>query len=184
MNEIKTKVRSLAEKPAQLRREGWVPACISVPGAETLAVKVCQAQLASVLRRLGRGSVLQLQLPEKTLSVLIREISREAGSEKILHLDAQLLIPGHTVNNTARVVVKNREKLNGTVLQLLHEIPYTALPEHLVDTVVVDLAGRGSGTNITVGDLPLAQDAAITVQLPRDRVVINVTETRRGTPVA
>ena len=73
----------------------------------------------------------------------------------------------------------NKDKVSGIVQQALSEIPYRALPEHLIESVEIDLKGMDVGTNIMLSDLDIANNSDIEIQLPPDTLVLSITESRK-----
>lgn len=181
MNELKATLRPAGENTRALRRAHRVPGCIDCAGAgDSTSISVDENELAALLRRQSRGSLLTLVLDGRKQTVLLRDFTREPVGGGLQHVGLQELDAARPLNSTVRIVVQNREKINGSVLQHLTSLDYTALPADLVDVVTIDLEGCQPGTSITVGDLPLAHAEGIELHCEPDRPVVTIAEARRA----
>lgn len=86
------------------------------------------------------------------------------------------------VNSVAHIYLKNTDLVPGNLAQLLFEVPFSSLPEDMIDTVTIDIAGLPSGTVLTVNDIPEFQSEKINLQIDGDSMVLRISERKRLTP--
>jgi large subunit ribosomal protein L25 len=80
------------QSPAVMREGGKVPAVLYGAGLETLAISVSAKEMGRVLREIGPGGVLTLQVAGgPTATARVREIQREPVTRELLHLDFQVV---------------------------------------------------------------------------------------------
>ena len=58
----------------------------------------------------------------------------------------------------------------------LTEIPYAALPAHMIDTITIDVDGMPVGTTITVGDVKELNNDDIDLQIDKDEMILKIVE--------
>ena len=81
------------------------------------------------------------------------------------------------------IIYKNHEKVSTGVLEeLLKEISYKALPEDLVDQVIVDVGDMRVGDTIRVKDLAIAANDKIEVLTDLDEAVVTVAAVKNQIP--
>lgn len=84
------------------------------------------------------------------------------------------------VQSVAEVVIENRDKIDGGVVQeQLEEIEYRALPEHLVEKIVLDVGDMKVGDVVRVKDLDIAKNEAIDILTDPEAQVLAVTAAKR-----
>ena len=94
---------------------------------------------------------------------------------QILELDFQALVKGEKVHSVAEIVLHNKDKVMGGILeQMLEEVSYKATPEHLVERIDVDCTGLKVGDVIKVSDLPIAKNDQVEIMTHMESVVVNV----------
>ncbi|MEF9918645.1 MAG: 50S ribosomal protein L25/general stress protein Ctc, partial [Eubacterium sp.] len=154
MDIITVEKRNTAKKAKQLRRSGFIP-CVISGGAlkEALSVQL-EKTAADKLFKLNReGSRIQIKLDDQIIPVQIKEKNRDFLSNELIHISFQALEADQKVNSIAHIILHNAEKTKGVLEKTLLEIPYSALPADMIDTVPIDLDGLTIGTIITVSDI-------------------------------
>ena len=177
MNTLKTERRDLAEKAKRLRREGFVTGSIFGHQIEgSIPVKIARSEAEKVLRAHGKGSRLMLELDGKSYPVLIKEIQYNALKGQYDEVDFQALVGDEMVRSVAEVQLHNHDKLQEGVLQLeLKEISYSALPDDLIEKIVIDVAEMKVGDTVTVADLEISRNPKIHLHTDPAAVVMTVT---------
>lgn len=98
-------------------------------------------------------------------------------------IDFQALVSGQKVHSVAEIMLQNHEKVSTGVLEeLLKEISYKALPEDLVDRVIVDVGDMRVGDTIRVKDLAIAGNNKIEVLTDLDEAVVTVAAVKNQIP--
>ncbi|NLA88013.1 MAG: 50S ribosomal protein L25/general stress protein Ctc [Clostridiales bacterium] len=181
MDIITVEKRNDKLKAKQLRREGIVPCSVfggNLPNS--ISIQMDEKTADKMLRKLRLGSKIQLQLEDQIIMTQIKDSSRRFVDNKVEHISFQALAPQTKVNSVAHVILINDDAVPGVLEKLLMEIPYTALPEDMVDTVTVDLEDKGVGTIITVGDIPEFLSERIELQVEKDSMVLRISEKRHA----
>ena len=168
-------------KAKQLRRMGIVPC--SVYGASlpaSLSVQLDQNTVSKLLRGKDVGSRVELTLNDKVVPVIIKEIARDTLKNEVQHIGFQVLKADVKVNGTAHIVLANQEKIGGFVSQVLFEIPYTAYPADLVDTITIDLTELAVGSSLMVRDLEIANNPRLELLIDADTLVLSIADVKRA----
>ena len=181
MDIIKVEKRDGQAKATQLRRAGIVPCCVYGGGLpESISIQMEQKTANLLLQRNREGSKVELELDGKRIPAQIKEKTRNFVDQSIEHIGFQALQANQTVNSVAHVILKNTESVGGILEQMLFEIPYASLPEHMIDTVTVDLEGVAVGTILTVADIPEFSSGHVALQLAEDSMVLRISDKKRA----
>ena len=176
MTTLKAEKRDLSVKPKKLRREGFVTGSIfgkDIDGSVPVMMNAHDTELA--LRTVGKGSRVVIDLDGDKKNVLIKEIQKYPLKNQLIEIDFQELVKGEMVNSIAAVVLENESSVKEGIAELVEkEIHYSALPDSIVDKVVVDCTSLKVGDAIKVGDLDLAKDKNIKIKSDLDAVIVNV----------
>ena len=176
MNTLTVQKRDMEKKAKELRREGFVTGTLfgkELDGSVPIQIEKKEAE--RIYRECFKGSQLFVELDGKKYDVLLKEMDYDTMKRQILEMDFQALVKGEKVRSVAEVVLHNKEKVMGGVLeQLLEEVSYKALPEHLVERIDVDCAGLKPGDVIKVSDLAIAKNDQVEILTHLDAVVASV----------
>ncbi len=180
MDTITVQKRDTTAKAKQLRRAGLVPGSIfggSLP--ESISIQMDEATARKLIRTKREGSKLQLALDGRVIPVQIKEKTLNTLNSEITQISFQALRADQKVNSVIHIVLKNADKIAGTLEKLTLEIPYASLPADMIDTVTIDLDGMPIGTIMTVGDIPELQSEAIDLQLEKDSIILRINDKKR-----
>lgn len=180
MDVLKAEYRDQTIKAKQLRRKGLIPCSIyGITLDESVLIQIPLADLNRFLNRKMKGSTLVIEVGDKKYNVLYKNISREPASQQIEHLEFQHLVADEAINSVVQVVLINKEKNPNMVQQHIEEIPYNALPSHLIEKVTIDLEGMELGASVKIEDLDIAKNEHIKLLIPEDTMILNVVEASR-----
>ncbi len=184
MNTLKAEKRSMDVKAKRLRREGYVTG--NVFGREikgSVPVKMLKTEVDKLLKTAHKGTQILLDVEGTTYDVLIKEVDYNGLLNRVDEMDFQALVSNEKVHSVAELVLLNRDKVVGGVLQEeLHEVSYRAYPSALVDQVRVDVGGLKVGDTLRVKDLELAKDKDIDLLTNPEAVVVTVTYVHNSVP--
>ena len=185
MDIIKVEKRDPQAKAKQLRRAGIVPCCVYGGGLpDSLSIQMGQQTAEQLMRVKREGSKVRLDLDGKLIPVQIKEKTRNFADSKIEHIQFQALQADQKVNSVAHIFLKNAETVPGVLEHILFEVPFSALPGDMIDTVTVDLEGMAVGTVLTVRDIPEFQDERVELQIKSDSAVLRIGDKKRGVVAA
>ena len=180
MDIMEVSKRDMTMKAKQLRRSGLVPG--NVFGGhlkESVLIQVDSKVLMQTLSGKHIGSRLTLSLDGKKLPVQIKDKDVKSINGEIQNISFQALAADQKVNTVAHVVLQNTEKNTNMLEFMVTEIPYDALPQDMVDVVEINVDGLKVGTVITVGDLKPLNTDQIDLKLPKDEIVLRISDPRR-----
>ena len=159
--EITTHPRDVAGKGVKvLRRTGITPVHLFGHGIESKALQAETALLERLLAEAGTSRVLSLSIDKqgKPVTVLVREIQRDAPSGLLLHVDfyelkatekVRLELPIHFVGQP--LAEKNKK---GLLLENIRALEIECLPKDIPSTLEIDVSHLAEpGESIHVKDL-------------------------------
>ena len=181
MSIITVENRSVSKKAKQLRRANIIPCVIygsSLP--ESLMVQMDQSSVKQLLRSKREGSKLEIEHDGKIIPAQIKEIACNFMNNEIQHICFQALEDDKRVNSKAQIVLENTDKIVGILEQTLFEVPYSAFPSDMVDTVVIDLDGVVAGKIFTLEDIEEFKNKDIDVQVSLDTMILRINDKKRN----
>ena len=179
MDILKAEKRTEEIKPRRLRAEGLIPGCVYGGKLEqTVLFQAPTSVVMQLVKTKAEGSKVTLELDGSKHITLLKEIARDPANNKVQHLSFQALVADEMVTSVARIVLLNRDRVNGFVQQLLFEVPYKALPADMVETVHIDLEGMEIGDSTCLADLDISKNEAIELLIEEDSAVVNIIEQR------
>lgn len=175
MNIIKVEKRDPKIKAKQLRRIGIVP-CVIYGGQlkESLSAQIDQNTVRQLECNEHNGSKVKIQIFGQTITALIKDMEYNTLNNEMVHICFQALAANKKVNSVADIILTNKEKVPGVLEQIQLKVLHAALPDDLIDTVTVDLAGLPIGTVVTVGDIPIFQNNKIELQTAAESIVFRI----------
>lgn len=181
MSIITVENRNMLIKAKQLRKANIVPCAIyggSLP--ESLSVQIDQSNAKKLLREKREGSKLELNLDGKVIPAQIKDIDRNFVNNEIIHINFQALEADKKVNSVAQIILDNTDKVMGVLEQMIFEIPYSAFPSDMIDTVTVDLEQLTVGSILTVEDIPAFNNENIELLISPDSMILRISDKKRA----
>lgn len=177
---ITVESRNVLRKAKQLRRDGIVP-CTIYGGAlsESLLIQMDQNEAKRMLRSKQEGSKMEIELDSKIIPVQIKDVESNIINNQIIHICFQALEADKRVNSKAQIILENADKVVGVLEQMLFEVPYSALPSDMIDTVTIDLDGLVGGSVLTLEDIPAFKNENINLQVSSDSMILKISD-RKG----
>lgn len=180
MDIITVQQRDTSKKAKQLRRSGLIPG--NIFGGmlqESISIQFDEATARKLARLKREGSKLRLALDDQVIPVQIKEKTQETLSQEVIHISFQALTADQKVNSVIHILLKNMDKIAGSLERSMLEIPYASLPADMIDTITVDLDGLPVGSILTVGDIPELQNEKIDLQVDADSIILRTSDNRR-----
>jgi large subunit ribosomal protein L25 len=158
--------KELRKKIEPLRKQGVLPAVLYGSTIETASLSVDRKSFEGVYRQAGESSLISLDLEGKQSPVLIREVQRHSVSGEMLHVDFYQPALDHKIDIAVPLVIQGEapavKDLAGTLIQDMHEVEISALPQDLPHEVFVDVSGlKTFEDRVEVKDLQVAQGVEI-----------------------
>jgi large subunit ribosomal protein L25 len=158
----------LGKKVKSLRRHGVTPANIYGHNVESLAIEASTADLAGLIRRAGRTSVVQVTVDGESAArpVLIRQYTRRATTDELLHVDFFQVSMREKLTVTVPLTFVGEapavEQFDAIVVQALESVSVECLPGDIPSHIEVDLSPLvDTASTIFVRDLPASRNVEI-----------------------
>jgi large subunit ribosomal protein L25 len=169
------------KKVKHLRKEGWIPGIIYGHGEKSTPIMIQEEELKNVLHKLhSEATLLDLDYEGKKLKVLMREISRNPLTEKLLHVDFQHIHENEEVNVHVILELQGEAKgiEEGGILNLEHRaLIVRCLPKDIPEKIVVDVTDLEIGQSIHIKDLGIPE--GVTVEEDPSSTVVNILSPRK-----
>lgn len=180
MTTIKLDKRQEGLRGRQLRRQGIIPAILYGKHLEdSISVQLSELVANKLLRSRFIGSKIDLEIDGEPYQAILKEVTYIPATTRIEHISFQALSATEKVRSVAQVLLSGRDSVTeGVVMQLMNEIPYSALPADMVETVEISVAGMTAGDIVLVGDLDISKNEKVEVLVPDDTPVITITVPR------
>ena len=161
----------------RLRSIGQIPAIVYGKATESLSISVNPKEIVSILHsESGRNTVFKLEISEKHLDVLIRDLQIDPIQGNLLHADFQTIsmdekrifsVPIETVGEAEGV------KEGGIVDIIMREIEVECLPKDVPDHIPIAIANLNIGDTFRVSDLQIETEDLI-IESDLNLVVVTV----------
>jgi large subunit ribosomal protein L25 len=127
-----------------LRRDGIVPAVVFGHGVESNAIQIDAHEFELLRRRTGRNTLLDLSLDgKKAVPVLVHDVQVHPITRHPLHVDLLVVKMTEELTVDVQVVLIGEstavERMGGVLLQLRNTVQVKALPDHLPQSVELDI---------------------------------------------
>lgn len=162
-----------------LRREGRLPASLSMKGEDSFSFIIRRDELVKAIGKHGRMAVFKLDLEGKIYPAMIKEIQYTPVTKDALHVTFQGV--SLTEETKAEVVINaiGREDVQYKrldFLQVLDTVTVTGLPEAIPNSIDIDVSKMEAGDIITIADVTFPK--GIETDLEGDRVIFTVNHQR------
>ena len=163
-------------KVKHLRNEGWIPGVIYGHGEKSRPIMIQEEELTNVIHNLhSEATLLTLDLEGKELQVLMREVSRNPLTEKLLHVDFQHIHENEEIN--VHVILEFSGKPEGVeeggILNIEHrDLIIRCLPKDIPEKIAVDITELEIGHSIHIKDLRIPE--GVKVEEDPSSTVVNI----------
>jgi large subunit ribosomal protein L25 len=178
MTILQAQGRDVAGKSAvrRLRHSGLVPAIAYGKGLPSTPIAVQPKEVASILRsELGRNTVIELKLGERSLLAMIRDFALHPVSRSLEHVDFVEVKLDRPVDVEVPLIPIGKPVgvAKGGVLRVVHRlIPVRCLPNQIPVKVEAEVTNLELGQHIATHDLHLP--AGVSVRLAPTQTLIAV----------
>ncbi len=160
----------------QLRNKGIIPVVLYGKHLEeSISMQLPVHEAQKFLHTNFIGTKVELEIEDIKHLAILKEVKCTPGSYKVEHLSFQALVAGEKLKSVAKIFVIGKEKVReGSVLQILDDIAYSALPADLIDRIEVDVSKMKPGDALTVDDLEISKNKKIELITASDSVVVSI----------
>lgn len=178
MEEIVLNALERTEGSKKLRANGFIPGVIYGDSVkEAASVKFEELPLKKVLAQHGQNAKVWIKHGDDKKLGFIKEIQRHPVTDKIIHVDVQLVSKNHEIKLQLPIIFKGEQALVSKQLQLqVHkaEIDVLGKMDLMPDAVTIDVAGKQLGDTVTANDFNLDKQIKITDK--EDEIYASVTQ--------
>lgn len=168
-------------KVNHLRKEGWIPGIIYGHGEKSRPIMIKEEELKNVLHTMhSEATLLNLDYEGKKLQVLMREISRNPLTEKLLHVDFQHIHEDEEINVHVILEFEGKPKgvEEGGILNIEHrDLIMRCLPKDIPEKIVVDVSELEIGHSLHIKDLQIPE--GVKVEEDPSSTVVNILSPRK-----
>lgn len=157
----------------KLRALGRVPAVIYGHGEATRMLSIDAHELGLLFSRIRvENTVIDVKMEgeRKPVRALVREVQKHVYRDDVLHVDFYQIHAGEvlTVEVPIRLTGASPGVKAGGILQhALNELEVRCLPDHIPDTIEVDISALEVGDSIHVGDISAPEGVEVLVDPER-----------------
>ncbi|MCK4572170.1 50S ribosomal protein L25 [candidate division WOR-3 bacterium] len=165
----------------KIRREGWIPGVIYGHGEKSYHIKLRDDDLIRLIHELhSEATLITLNFEGKELQAIIREVTRDPLTEKLLHVDFQHIHEDEEV--TVHVIVEIKgESLgvkDGGILNVEHRyLTVRCLPKDMPEEIVIDISNLQIGDSYHVSDIELPLN--VKIEEDQTATMVNVLSPRK-----
>jgi large subunit ribosomal protein L25 len=171
---------TLGKAVKRLRWQGITPANIYGHNVASTAIEANEKELNLLLRRAGRTTLIQVQIEGEPAprSVLVKDYTRRATNDQLLHVDFFEVSMRETLHVTVPVVLTGVAPVvargEGVLVQALETVSVECLPSDIPSQIEVDLAPL-TDANVSLFVRDLRAPAGVTILTDGDVPVASVT---------
>ena len=153
-------VRGVTGKGAarKFRRDGVVPAVVYCKGQEPTMITVSPSAMTLAFERTGNPNTLvNLQIGEKTVTCLVKEVQRHPVSGNIRHIDFYEVNESESLVVTVPVKAVGRAKgvaMGGAMRLIRRELTVRCLPKDIPAFIEADVTPLDIGKFLKVNQIP------------------------------
>ena len=150
----------LKKRAKELLEQGAIPGVLYGPKLSPQTVSVNARDFHTIYKQVGETSLIALVIGDtaKKEVALIRSLQYDVATGQVIHIDfyqppldkaVEVVIPLQLEGNAPAV-----DDLGGVLMRSLHEVSIRALPEHLINEIVVNISQlKTLDSVITVADI-------------------------------
>ncbi|MBY0538624.1 50S ribosomal protein L25 [Patescibacteria group bacterium] len=154
-------------------KDSMIKAVVYGPKTPSQPIAIDRKELETLLKQAGESTVITLTGLEKSIDVLIHDVTPRQFVGGVHHVDFYAFAAGKDV--TAHVTLEfigeaPVEDAGGTVNKVMYQIEVTGKPTDLPEKISVDVSVlKVAGDQIHVGDLKMPK--GVTIENPADDVI-------------
>ncbi len=184
---MKLTIEKRTEKAMDMRGAGKVPCVFYGPKAASTPVSVSEAEFMKVWKEAGESTVITLTGVGEDQDVLIHDVTVDAITEKVNHVDFYVIEKGKKVSVAVPLEFTGEapavKTFGGTLIKVMHEVEIEALPKDLPHEIIVDVSSlKTLDDQIKVSDINLP--AGVEVLVDGEEVVALVNAAKEETEEA
>lgn len=162
-----------AVKREDFDKDSMIKAVVYGPKTPSQPIAIDRKELETLLKHAGESTVITLTGLEKSIDVLIHDVTSRQFVGGVHHVDFYAFAAGKDVTAHVQLEFTGEapvEEVGGTVNKVMYQIEVTGKPNDLPEKITVDLSVlKVAGDQIHVGDLKMPK--GLTVENPAEDVI-------------
>ena len=159
MKEIILEATDRIKQPGKFKEEGFVPGVLYGDGVDkATSVKFNTIALKKILSSHGSNAKVWINHNNSKKFGFVKEVQKDAVSEKIIHIDVQMVSKDHEIKLQLPIFYRGEEELKNRQLVMQtykSEIGVFGKMALMPDTIYVDVSDKKLGDTITVSNFNL-----------------------------
>ncbi len=188
MIELKAKIRKeLGPKNNKIRKQGLIPAVLYGPKVDNLNLSIDYNVFDQIYQKAGESTLIKLniegkkEIKEKERVVLINDLTKDALSDKIIHVDFYQVRMDQEISVEIPLVFSGESEaiksLDGVLVKSLQSVNISALPKDLIHEIEIDISSLKTFDDIIrIKDLKVPEN--IKIEAEPDEAVVSVAPPR------
>lgn len=178
---IQATPRSVVGKQVRaLRREGLLPAVLYGPHIKPITISMDAHTSSQTLKHMTASSLVTIELEGKEYPALVREKQRNFITNKLLHIDFQVVSMTETLRTKVGIQLEGDapviESFDAILINGLEELEVECLPQDLPERIIVDVSSlKNIGDAIHVRDIFISDKVEILDD--KDEMIVLATST-------
>lgn len=136
--------RDIPSKLGFIRKEGLVPAVFYGRKEASTPISVNEIEFMKVWKKAGESSVITLTCDGETHDALIHEVTTDALTNQVTHIDFYIIEKGKKVEVNIPLsfvgTAPAQTTLGGVLMKIMHELPIEAEAKNLPHEIEVDIS--------------------------------------------
>jgi large subunit ribosomal protein L25 len=178
---IQATPRSVVGKQVRaLRREGLLPAVLYGPHIKPITISMDAHSSSQTLKHMTASSLVTIELEGKEYPALVREKQRNFVTNKLLHIDFQVVSMTETLRTKVGIQLEGEapviDSFDAILINGLEELEVECLPQDLPERIMVDVSSlKNIGDAIHVRDIFISDKVEILDD--KDEMIVLATST-------
>ena len=148
----------------RVRNSGHIPGVVYGHHVSTQSIEIDRKELDTILRNHGSNVLLNLDMAGQNATVLIKEVQRHPVSNEIRHVDFQEISYDKPIHTTIPIILRGKEKVeskNSVVQHQLRELHISCLPQHVPDSIELDISMLSSSHPLRIADVEFGMELTV-----------------------
>jgi len=167
------------ETAKELRKNDLIPCVFYAKGKDNIIFSATAKELRPVVYTAHKPIVkLFIDGATEPLEAIVKDITFDPVTEKIVHIDFLGLLPNHPITIELPVILKGTAigtRLGGKLSQVVHKIKLTTTPDKLASAIEIDITKLDIGQQIQIKDIV---QEGWKFSLPPSALICSVKQTR------
>lgn len=165
----------------KLRMNGRIPGVIYGHNNPNMLVEFGELELNKVINTKGEHGRLNVDIKGDNLDVIIKEVQRDPVSDRINHIDLQMIDNNRRVMTRVPVIIRGEEHFKDSDVifqQQLNEVDVICMPDNLPKYIKIDVSKLSKKKSFKVADIEVAEEISI-LNNP-EMTVVSLTNAKRA----